>query len=70
MPVWKVLLVGVFVIACMAVATAAVIVPFSYGGNQRWLWLGGLVLATLFVGTLFALFLRHAGSSLDGKPRR
>jgi hypothetical protein len=70
MPVWKVLLTAVFFIACMRLATAAVIVPFAYDGNQRWMWLGGFVLAVLFVGALFALFLRHAGRSLEGPARR
>ncbi len=70
MPVWKVLLTAAFFVACMGLATAAVIVPFSYDGSRRWLWLGGFVLAMLLVGTLFALFLRHAGKSLDGPTRR
>jgi hypothetical protein len=68
MPVWKVLLVGLFAVVCMSLATAAIIVPFGFEGNERWLWLGGLILATLVVGVLFALFLRHASSSLDAKP--
>ncbi len=70
MPIWKVLLIGLFIVACMALAAAAVIVPFSYDGNERWLWLGGFVLAGLVVGALFALFLRHTGRSMDGPPRR
>ena len=69
MPVWKVLLVGVFACVCLALATATLVVPFSYVGGQRWVWLGGLLAATLVAGALFALFLRHASGSLDTSPR-
>lgn len=69
MPVWKVLLIGMFACACLALATATIVVPFSYTGGQRWLWLAGLVAATLCMGGLFALFLRHASGSLDANPR-
>jgi hypothetical protein len=68
MPVWKVLLVGVFACVCLALATATLVVPFSYVGGQRWLWMGGLLTATLAAGALFALFLRHASRSLDASP--
>jgi hypothetical protein len=33
------------------------------------MWLGGLLTATIAAGTLLTLFLRHAGGSLDLKPR-
>ncbi|HVK15455.1 MAG TPA: hypothetical protein VM533_00815 [Fimbriiglobus sp.] len=69
MPVWKVLLVGMFACVCLALATATIVVPFSYDGGQRWLWMGGLLSATLFTGALFGLFLRHASHSLDANPR-
>lgn len=69
MPVWKVLLVGVLACVCLALAMATFVVPFTYVGNQRWLWLGGLLSATLVTGALFALFLRHASGSLDANPR-
>ena len=51
----------------------SVAVPIAQDGGQRWAWLGGLLAATLFAGTLLALFMRHAGGSLDaipGRPRR
>ncbi len=72
MAVWKVLLIGLFGCACLALATATFVVPFSYTGGQRWLWLGGLVAATLCAGGLFALFLRHAsgGMLLKSKSSR
>jgi hypothetical protein len=69
MPVWKVLFIGVFGLVCLALAMATVVVPTSMSGGEMWLWLGGLFAATLFAGTLFALFLRHAGNSLVVKPR-
>ena len=70
MPAWKVLFIGAFACVCLALATATVIVPFSYAGSERWLWLGGLFAATLAAGGLFALFLRHASGGLDAKPAR
>ncbi|MFO0848438.1 MAG: hypothetical protein U0871_07770 [Gemmataceae bacterium] len=70
MPAWKVLFIGLCGCICLALATATFIVPFSFDGGERWLWLGGLLAATAAAGTLFALFLRHAGSSLDAKPAR
>lgn len=69
MPVWKVLFIGLFACVCLALAMATFVVPFAYDGGQRWLWLGGLLAATLCAGGLFALFLRYAGGSLDAKPR-
>ncbi len=69
MPAWKVLLIGLLACICMGLATASFVVPFNYDGNQRWLWLGGLLSATLFMGVLLALFLRHAGGAMDAKPR-
>jgi hypothetical protein len=69
MPAWKVLLIGLLACIFIGRATASVVVPFNYDGNQRWLWLGGLLSATLFMGVLLALFLRHAGGAMDAKPR-
>lgn len=67
MPAWKVLLVGFFGIACVALVTALFIVPFAYSGNERWLWLGGLLAGLILTGTLFVLFLKSASRSLDMK---
>jgi hypothetical protein len=69
MPVWKVLFIMLFGAVCLALALATVIVPISMAGGQRWLWAGGLLSATLGMGTLFALFLRHADGNLQDKPR-
>jgi hypothetical protein len=66
---WKVLLVMVFAVGCLALGTATLIVPLGYQGGERWLWLAGLVLATAAAGGLFALLLRYLGRSLDAFPR-
>ena len=64
MPVWKVLLIGALACACLGLASATFVVPFAQDGSQRWVWMGGLLLATLAAGGLLTLFLRHAGRSL------
>lgn len=69
MPVWKVLLIGVLACASLGLAMATVAIPIAQVGNERWVWLGGLLAATVVTGTLLALFLRHAGGSLELKPR-
>ena len=68
MPVWKVLV--IFALACVTLAllSATVVVPLNFDGNERWLWMGGLAVATIAVIVLFAFFLRYAGASLDAKP--
>ena len=53
---------------CLALAMATIIIGLDKEGTQRWLWIGGLLMATLGAGALLALFLRHAGGSLDMKP--
>lgn len=61
MPTWKVLLIVVFGCACLALTFATIVVPMTqYAGDNRWLWLAGLLVATIGTGTLFALFLRSA----------
>jgi hypothetical protein len=68
MPAWKVLLIGAFACLCMGLATATFVIPFTEEGNQRWLWMGGLFVATLAAGGLFTLFLRKASGSLGARP--
>ena len=70
MPAWKVLFIGVFACVCLGLATATFAAPFVEEGSQRWLWMGGLFVATICAGTLFTLFLRHASGVLVAKPRR
>ena len=69
MPAWKVLFIGAFGCVCLALALSTLLVPMAQTGGQRWLWLGGLLTATLCAGALFTLFLRHASGSLDTKTR-
>jgi hypothetical protein len=69
MPVWKVLLIGLFGCACLSLATATFVVPFSHTGGERWAWMGGLVAATAATGGLFVLFLRHASGGMLLKPK-
>jgi hypothetical protein len=69
MPAWKVLLICALACVCLALAMATVAVPLAHDGGQKWAWLGGLLTATLCVGTLLALFMRSASGSLDSKTR-
>ena len=63
MPVWKVLLIVVLACSCLGLAFATLVVPMTMTtGGDRWLWLGILLAATVFVGTLFTLFLRRAST--------
>ena len=63
MPVWKVLFIALLGCTCLGLAFAALIVPMTITeGQDRWLWLAGLLGATILVGTLFALFLRRASA--------
>jgi hypothetical protein len=70
MPAWKVLIIGVFGCISLALMMATILIPMDKSGSDRWIWLGGLLVATLVVGALFARFLKYAGSSLDTNPNR
>jgi hypothetical protein len=61
MSAWKVLFILVFACTCLALALATIIVPLALGAEDyRWAWFAGLLVATLCMGTLFALYLRKA----------
>jgi hypothetical protein len=63
MPVWKVLFIVVLFCACLALASATLVVPMTLtAGEHRWLWLAGLLVATACMGALFSLFLRRAST--------
>jgi uncharacterized membrane protein YozB (DUF420 family) len=65
MPAWKVLIVAVLACACLGLAFATLIVPMTMTtGGDRWLWFGGLFVATAFLGMLFVLFLRRASAAM------
>jgi hypothetical protein len=60
MAAWKVLLIVVLGSVCLGLAMATVVVPMTLTVNEgKWLWFAGLLVATLVMSTLFALFLRH-----------
>ena len=65
MPSWKVLFTVTLFVACLGLAFATLIVPITIvTGSERWLWLAGLLVATVFMGTLFSLFLRKASVAM------
>jgi hypothetical protein len=70
MSAWKVLIIGLLAAISLALGLATILIPMEHQGTQRWIWLGGLLTATLFVGGLFTLFLRYAGRGLDASPNR
>lgn len=58
MPVWKVLFILVFGCICLALALGTIVVPLALDAEEhRWLWFGGLLLASICMGALFALYL-------------
>jgi hypothetical protein len=58
MPFFKVLLIALLACICFGLAMGTVIVPFAMrAGGLRWLWVAGLLLATLCSGGLLALYL-------------
>jgi hypothetical protein len=63
MPVWKVLFIGLLFCACLGLAFATIIVPMTMTtGGERWAWLAGLLVATVFMAALFTMFLRRASA--------
>jgi len=70
MPAWKVLFITAFGLVCLGLALATVIVPLSVESWHRWLWLVGLLLATVCMGTLFTLFLKITDRTFSGNNRR
>lgn len=70
MPTWKVLLIGLLAAVCFTFAMSALLAPMIHDGNQRWVWLGSSLAATVGMTWVFAIFLRYAGRSLDVRPSR
>jgi len=71
MAVWKVLFVLTFALVCFVSALATIIVPMTMvESGYRWVWLAGLLFATLCLGTLFAVFLRSADRAFSNNNRR
>jgi hypothetical protein len=59
MSAWKAVFIVTFGCICLGLALATIVVPMSVD-EYNWLWLAGLLAATVFMGTLFTLFLRWA----------
>lgn len=70
MSAWKVLVIGLFGCISLALVISTILVPMEMQGNDRWIWLGGLLTGTLVFGALFARFLRYAGNSMDTSTSR
>jgi hypothetical protein len=60
MATWKVLVTVLLGLLSFALAMGTLIALISGGMDYRWLWFGGLLVGTLFMGTLLTLFLRAA----------
>jgi hypothetical protein len=69
MPAWHVLLIGLLACISLTLAMATIAVPIAQVGAQKWVWLGGLMTATLGSVAVLVLFLRYAGKSFEVKPR-
>ena len=70
MPAWKVLIIGLLAGVCFTFALSTLLAPMIHDGNQRWVWMGGSLAATVAMTWVFAIFLRYASRSLDAKPSR
>ena len=70
MPAWKVLLIGLLASVCFTLAMSTLLAPMIHVGNQRWVWMGGSLVATACATCVFLLFLRYASNTLDAKPSR
>jgi hypothetical protein len=64
MSIWKTLFIVAFGGVCLALGLATIVVPLTID-EYRWLWLTGLLFATVCLGTLFALFLKKLDSTFE-----
>lgn len=69
MSAWKVILIVVLACASLGLAMATVAIPIAQTGNDRWLWLAGLLSGTVVTGGVLTLLLRHVGKTMDVPPR-
>lgn len=58
MALWKTLVTMLLAAICLGLALATIVVPITIQGDERWYWLAGLLVGTVIMGTLFALFLK------------
>jgi hypothetical protein len=68
MPAWKALFIVVFGCVCLALALGTIVVPMAVDEN-RWLWLAGLLVATVCMGTLFTIFLQRSDRTFKSGGR-
>ncbi len=60
MSVWKVLFILLFGCTCLGLVLATIVVPLALDAEHyRWLWFGGLLLASICTGALFAFYLQR-----------
>ena len=65
MPIWKVFLIVMLFVLCLCLAFSVIVVPMSLtAAEHRWLWLAGLLFATIGMGSLFTLFLRRTSTQM------
>jgi len=65
MPAWKVLFIFVFASVCFALALGTIVVPLALDTEDHpWLWFAGLLLGSICMGTLFALYLQREDRKL------
>jgi hypothetical protein len=71
MPHWKALFIMAFGILCLALACGTFIAPLALSNEEyRWQWFAGIFVATVFMGTLFTLFLKSADRAFMGPDAR
>jgi hypothetical protein len=60
MATWKVLFIMLFAGVCFGLVIATLVVTLALEADQhKWLWFGGLLVASICMSTLFALYLRR-----------
>ncbi len=70
MATWKVLVTVLLALLSFSLAMGTLITLISGGMDYRWLWFAGLLVGTLGMGTLLALFLRAADRTYVQDTRR
>ncbi|MBN9119773.1 MAG: hypothetical protein J0I06_11550 [Planctomycetes bacterium] len=70
MPAWKVLLIGLLTAVCFGLAMSTLLAPMVHQGNDRWVWMGGSLVATVLATGVLSIVLRYASDALDAKPAR
>jgi hypothetical protein len=61
MLIWKVFLIVMLFCLCLACSVIVFPMPLT-AAEHRWLWLAGLLIATIGMGALFTLFLRRTST--------